>query len=165
MRGKNESQIWPLLHFAAEHDIVLRFIELMPVSLTEMLDESNFLPVAEVKELLAREEELIPLDTRLGVGPAKYWRLPKLGVTVGFIGAMTDLHFCENCNKLRLTADGKIRPCLGNHGEIDLKPALRPTPQRNDLENLLSQALHEKPPEHLFRDNYRPQRVMTAIGG
>ncbi|HSI83119.1 MAG: GTP 3',8-cyclase MoaA [Candidatus Methylacidiphilales bacterium] len=165
MRGKNDSQILPLVRFAAEHDLVLRFIELMPVSLTEMLDDSNFLPVAEVKRMLEQLEPLVPVDDKLGQGPARYFRMQRLGVTLGFIGALTDLHFCDNCNKVRLTADGKIRPCLGNHGEFDLKPALRPDISPDHLESIMRQSLTEKPPVHLFRDNYTPGRIMTAIGG
>jgi cyclic pyranopterin phosphate synthase len=64
-----------------------------------------------------------------------------------------------------LTADGKLRPCLGNHGEFDLKPALRPWVDREALRQCLDQALAEKPPEHAFRNNWQPHRIMTAIGG
>ena len=53
--------------------------------------------------------------------------MKQTGALVGFIGAMTNLHFCESCNKMRLTADGKVRPCLGDHGELDLRAALRAT--------------------------------------
>ena len=165
MRGKNDGEILPLLNFAAEHDIAIRFIELMPVSLTEMLSEKNFLPVAEVFKLLKHEDELEPLTEPLGFGPAKYFRLKKRGVTVGLIGALSDLHFCERCNKMRLTCDGKLRPCLGNHLETDLKPALRPAIDAAHLEKLFRGTLAEKPAEHMFRNNYQPQRVMTAIGG
>jgi len=165
MRGKNENEILPLLNFAAEHDVAIRFIELMPVSLTEMLSEKNFLPVQEVFAMLKREDELEPLAEPLGFGPAKYFRLKQRGVTVGLIGALSDLHFCERCNKMRLTCDGKLRPCLGNHLETDLKPALRPELNLEKLENLFRGTLSQKPPEHLFRNNYQPQRVMTAIGG
>jgi len=165
IRHKNEQEIWPLVQFAASLQIPIRFIELMPVSLTEMLTEENFLPTAEVLELLAKKDTLIPLDTPLGHGPAKYYRLQKTGAIVGFIGALTNLHFCESCNKIRLTADGFIRPCLGNHGEYDLKPALRPFVDRDELRTRLDQSVLEKPPEHLFRDNWKPQRIMTAIGG
>jgi cyclic pyranopterin phosphate synthase len=86
-------------------------------------------------------------------------------VTVGLIGALSDLHFCERCNKMRLTCDGKLRPCLGNHMETDLKPALRPNFDGELLRKLFHDTLTVKPPEHLFRNNYQPQRVMTAIGG
>ncbi len=165
IRHRNEGEIWPLVQFAAARQIPIRFIELMPVSLTEMLTEENFLPAGEAMGLLARHDTLEPLEKKLGHGPAKYYRLQKTGATVGFIGALTNLHFCEACNKIRLTADGFLRPCLGNHGEFDLKPALRPLVDREELAARLGQALAEKPPEHIFRHNWQPQRIMTAIGG
>ena len=166
IRGMNEGEIWPIVQFAAEHDLLLRFIELMPVSMTEVLNEKNFLPVGEVIRMLSARDRLMPLEeVRLGHGPARYFRLEKAGVTVGFIGAITNLHFCDACNKVRLTADGKIRPCLGNHSEFDLKPALRGGGSDDDLREIFRKALEEKPPEHLFRNNYRPDRIMTAIGG
>jgi cyclic pyranopterin phosphate synthase len=165
MRGKNDGEIFRLLDFAAEHDVAIRFIELMPVSLTEMLSEENFFPVTELFAKLQREDELEPLAEMFGFGPAKYYRLKKRGVTAGFIGALSDLHFCERCNKMRLTCDGKLRPCLGNHLETDLKPALRPQIDTGHLHELICSTLAQKPAEHLFRDNYQPQRVMTAIGG
>ena len=165
IRHQNEEEIWPLVHFAASLQIPLRFIELMPVSLTEMLTEANFLPVGEVMALLAARDKLLPVEEKLGHGPARYYRLKKTGALVGFIGALTNLHFCEACNKVRLTADGHLRPCLGHHGEFDLKPALRPVVDRSELHALLNRALAEKPPEHEFRNNWHPQRIMTAIGG
>jgi cyclic pyranopterin phosphate synthase len=165
IRHKNEDQIWPLVEFAASLQIPIRFIELMPVSLTEMLSEENFLPVGEVMKLLSSKDTLEPMESKLGHGPAQYYQLKKTGAVVGFIGALTNLHFCDACNKVRLTADGKLRPCLGNHGEFDLKPALRPSLNRAALRACLDQGLAEKPPEHLFRHHWQPQRIMTAIGG
>jgi cyclic pyranopterin phosphate synthase len=84
---------------------------------------------------------------------------------VGFIGALTNLHFCESCNKMRLTADGKIRPCLGDHGELDLRAALRETRDDAALREIFAEALRLKPLEHQFRNSYVPARPMTAIGG
>ncbi|MDD5199575.1 MAG: GTP 3',8-cyclase MoaA [Terrimicrobiaceae bacterium] len=165
MRGKNEDQIESILDFAGALDVVVRFIELMPVSMSEMLSEENFLPVGEVRRNLEREDILDPIEDALGFGPARYYRLRRRGVIVGFISAITDLHFCERCNKMRLTADGKLRPCLGNHLETDLLPALRPDVDLDALEELFLQTLAGKPAEHLFRSNYQPGRVMTAIGG
>jgi cyclic pyranopterin phosphate synthase len=166
MRGVNEAEIWPLVLFAAEHGLPLRFIELMPLTSTDVLTEKNFLPVAEVQRLLAQKDELISQpDARLGHGPAKYYRLKNTGATVGFIGALTNPHFCDTCNKMRLTADGKIRPCLGNHLEMDLRTTLRATNDDVALRELLVTALRLKPFEHQFRENYAPGRPMTAIGG
>ena len=165
IRHMNEEDLWPLIHYAAEYQHPIRFIELMPVSLTEMLSEKNFFPANEAFKKIAEKDNLIPLNTNLGVGPARYYRLEKTGAIVGFISSITNLHFCDNCNKIRLTADGKIRPCLGNHGEYDLKPLLRNQGTDKDILEMIRLALHEKPPEHLFRANYKPDRIMSAIGG
>ncbi len=166
MRGKNEGEIWPLARFAAEHGLPLRFIELMPVSRTDVLTQANFLPVGEVMRQLREQDNLIPQpDRREGHGPARYYLLERTGALVGFIGALTNLDFCENCNKVRLTSDGKLRPCLGDHLETDLKPALRPQISEANLSELFLQTLAQKPAEHSFRANYQPRRVMTAIGG
>jgi cyclic pyranopterin phosphate synthase len=166
MRGVNEQEIWPLVLFAAERNLPLRFIELMPLTRTDVLTEKNFFPVGEAIQRHGEHDELIPQpDTRIGHGPAKYFRLKKTGALVGFIGALTNLHFCEACNKMRLTADGKIRPCLGDHGEIDLRPALNSAASETLLHETFLEALRQKPLEHLFRSQYQPLRPMTAIGG
>ena len=166
MRGVNEQEIWPLVLFAAEHSLPLRLIELMPLTTTEVLTEKNFLPCGEAMQMLAQKDELVPQpDRKLGHGPAKYYLLKQTGAMVGFIGALTNEHFCENCNKMRLTADGKVRPCLGNHIEVDLRAALRHDADDAVLKELLKSALRVKPLEHQFRNNYQPCRPMTAIGG
>lgn len=166
MRGVNEQEIWPLVLFAAEYGLPLRLIELMPLTRTAVLTEKNFLSVGEAMTLLRQHDELIPQpDWRLGFGPARYYRLKRTGARVGFIGAMTNLHFCESCNKMRLTADGKIRPCLGDHGEIDLRATLRATADDAAVRDRFLLALQRKPFEHAFRGAYQPCRPMTAIGG
>jgi cyclic pyranopterin phosphate synthase len=166
MRGVNEQELWPLTLFAAEHGLPVRFIELMPLTKTEVLTEASFMPVQEAMDLLRQKDDMVPQpDWRLGFGPAKYYQLKHTGARVGFIGALTNLHFCETCNKMRLTADGKVRPCLGDHGEIDLREALRHAPDDATVRELLVTALRRKPLEHQFRGSYQPCRPMTAIGG
>ena len=166
MRGVNEQVLWPLVLFAAEHGLPLRLIELMPVTTTEVLTEKNFLPCGEAMRMLAQKDELIPQpDARIGHGPARYYLLKQTGALIGFIGALTNEHFCDNCNKMRLTADGRIRPCLGNHIEVDLRSVLRHGADDHALKELLKTSLRLKPLEHQFRANYQPCRPMTAIGG
>lgn len=162
MRGVNEGEIFPLVRFAGEHGLPIRFIELMPLSHAEVLSPENFLPVEEVMERLSAHDELVPTDAKLGAGPARYYRLAGLGATVGFIGALTTPDFCASCNKLRLTADGKIRPCLGRHNEIDLLPVLR---DGGGATGALNEAIALKPKDHEFSECYQPERPMTAIGG
>lgn len=164
MRGVNEEEIWPLILFAGARDLPIRFIELMPLSNREVLNGENFLPVTEVMDRLAERDELIPLEAAgFGCGPARYQRLRKTGATVGFIGAITTSDFCHDCNKIRLTADGKIRPCLGRHNELDLLGALRG--DAGALKDFLAEAIARKPEDHEFRACYEPDRPMTAIGG
>ncbi|MBI1371066.1 MAG: GTP 3',8-cyclase MoaA [Planctomycetes bacterium] len=165
IRDLNEDQLWPIVEYGAARGLPVRFIELMPVSSPDMLDARHFLSIADAMTLLSKYDTPEPITDRLGHGPARYWRLARTGAVIGFIGAMTDEHFCESCNKMRLTADGFIRPCLGNHGELDLKPALRDDGTDEAIERVFRQALTEKPLEHVFRDQYTPLRIMTAIGG
>jgi len=166
MRGVNEDELWSLVRFSSENGVPLRLIELMPLTSRDVLTAANFLSVTEVMAWLAQREELVPLpEARLGHGPAKYYRLSKSGAVVGFIGAMTTPHFCDTCNKVRLTADGRLRPCLGHHEEASLREALADTENDEGLRRVFRQALAAKPWEHAFRDNFTPCRPMTAIGG
>ncbi len=166
MRGQSEAQLRPLADFAHERGLLLRFIELMPVSTGDVLTEANFLPCAEARRLL--EAEFGPLERRPEFrtnGPASYFEVPGRGQLVGFIGAMSDLHFCESCNKLRLTCDGKLRPCLGSHLEFDLLQEIRRGADDREIAEFIQMVVDRKPKEHDFRDNYQPGRKMIAIGG
>lgn len=166
MKGKNDAELLDLVAFAASKRVALRFIELMPVSSSEVLTDDNFLSIGQARRMIEQQYELVPDDVKLGNGPAVYYRADGLPIHLGFIGAMTNLHFCDTCNKVRLTADGKLRPCLGAHLEYDLKPVLR-APDSTDakLREVFAQTIRNKPEEHEFRNHYLPGRKMVAIGG
>lgn len=166
MRGRNEEDLLSLVHYARKEDLLLRFIELMPVTTSDVLSDKNFLPVAEARRIIEREfGSLIPEPEFKTNGPAVYYRFQDFPQRVGFIGAMTDLHFCEACNKLRLTCDGKLRPCLGSHLEFDIKSPMRQGASDSELERFILQVVERKPEQHEFRSNYQPGRKMVAIGG
>ena len=166
MRGRNEEQLIPLVEFAAERNLILRFIELMPVSHSEVLDESNFLPIAEAKRNLEADYgALIPEPGFRTNGPSTYYKIGGRDQRVGFIGAMTNLHFCESCNKLRLTCDGKLRPCLGSYLEFDILKVMRAGASDEELRQFFVDVVERKPEQHDFRENYQPGRMMVAIGG
>ena len=166
MRGRNQEQLVPLVEYAAANNLLLRFIELMPVSTMEVLEESNFLPVREAqRHLEARYGALMPEPQFRTNGPASYYQIPGRAQRVGFIGAMTNLHFCESCNKLRLTCDGKLRPCLGSYLEFDILKVLRAGAADAELERFFLDVVERKPQQHDFRDSYQPGRKMVAIGG
>jgi GTP 3',8-cyclase len=166
MRGRNEDQLVPLVEFAVERGLLLRFIELMPVSTTEVLNENNFLPIAEAQRRLESHFGLLSALANFRTnGPAAYYQIPGRKQKIGFIGAMTNPHFCESCNKLRLTCDGKLRPCLGSYLEFDLRGPLRAGASDEELRQFFLDVVARKPREHDFRHNYQPNRKMVAIGG
>jgi cyclic pyranopterin phosphate synthase len=166
MRGRNEDQLLPLIEFAGARGLILRFIEMMPVSTTDVLNERNFMPVFEAKRIVeSAYGSLIPETEFRTNGPATYYQIPGRGQRIGFIGAMTNLHFCENCNKLRLTCDGKLRPCLGSYLEFDIMKPLRAGASDEQLKQFFLNVVERKPREHDFRGNYQPNRKMIAIGG
>jgi cyclic pyranopterin phosphate synthase len=166
MRGRNEDQLVPLIEFAASRNLILRFIEMMPVSTTEVLSEHNFMSILEAKRLIESVYgSLIPEVEFRTNGPATYCQIPGRKQRIGFIGAMTNLHFCENCNKLRLTCDGKLRPCLGSYLEFDIMRPLRAGASDEELKQFFLDVVERKPAQHDFRDNYQPNRKMIAIGG
>ena len=166
MRGRNGDQLIPLIEFAGARDLILRFIEMMPVSTTEVLDENNFISVFEAKRSIESSYgSLIPETEFRTNGPATYYQVPGRKQRIGFIGAMTNLHFCESCNKLRLTCDGKLRPCLGSYLEFDIMKPLRAGASNQELRQFFLDVVDRKPEQHDFRDNYQPNRKMIAIGG
>jgi cyclic pyranopterin phosphate synthase len=166
MRGRNEDQLIPLIEFAAARNLILRFIEMMPVSTTEVLDEKSFMSILEGQRAIeSRYGALIPESSFRTNGPATYYQIPGRTQRVGFIGAMTNLHFCESCNKLRLTCDGKLRPCLGSCLEFDVMKPLRAGASDDELRQFFLDVVDRKPQQHDFRNNYQPDRKMIAIGG
>jgi GTP 3',8-cyclase len=166
MRGRNEDQFVPLVEYAAARNLMLRFIELMPVSTGDVLHDDNFLPVAEARRALeSRYGPLISEPTFRTNGPSSYYKIPGRDQRIGFIGAMTNLHFCESCNKLRLTCDGKLRPCLGSYLEFDIMKVLRAGATDAELKRFFLDVVERKPEQHDFRENYQPGRMMVAIGG
>ena len=97
--------------------------------------------------------------------PRPIIEIPGRDQRVGFIGAMTNLHFCESCNKLRLTCDGKLRPCLGSYLEFDIMKPMRAGAGDEELRQFFLDVVDRKPEQHDFRNNYQPDRKMIAIGG
>jgi cyclic pyranopterin phosphate synthase len=166
MRGRNDDVLSDLVRFARTESLLLRFIELMPVTSTDVLTEANFLSIGEARRRLERDfGPLVPEPEFKTNGPASYFRFADSNQRIGFIGAMTNLHFCESCNKLRLTCEGKLRPCLGSHLEFDIKTPMREGATDEELGRFFSEVVERKPEQHDFRSNYQPGRRMVAIGG
>lgn len=153
----------------------VRFIEYMPVGESTGSDGSGWgkqdvIPSEELLGIInerAREEglpELQPIDgdhRPIGWGPARYFEFPDAQGTVGFISPLSR-HFCSECNRLRLTADGKLRPCLFSDREVDVRAALRDGGEEAVYDCFL-EALNLKPDEH--HDKVGTDRKMSQIGG
>ena len=157
-----------------ERPLHVRFIEYMPVGESSGGSGSGWdihdtIPSDELRQIIneAAAAEGLPAlepvakdDAPGGGGPAKYWKFPGAQGTVGFISAVSN-HFCAQCNRLRLTADGKIRPCLFSDEEIDVKAALQGSD--DDVRAALYAALHFKPDAHHHKEG--TDRRMSQIGG
>jgi len=166
MNGRNDTGLLDMVEFARGRGLLLRFIELMPVSRTDVLTEENFLSAGRARKMIEAElGELKPRPDFKTNGPSSYFEIPGTGQLIGFIGAMTNFHFCENCNKLRLTCDGKLRPCLGSHLEFDMLEVIRAGASDAELGEFFKNVVERKPEAHEFRENYQPGRRMVAIGG
>ena len=164
MAGINDDE---LVDFAAKtvgEDWHVRFIELMPFNHEDNAD-SHFIPVSEMKKHLGIMGKLEPYTGNVGNGPARYFRLPGASGTLGFITPVSE-HFCFQCNRLRLTADGKLRPCLLSDEEIDLKQPLRSGMPVTELERLIKGAVAAKPLGHNLAGGCVPQdRSFSQVGG
>jgi cyclic pyranopterin phosphate synthase len=142
----------------------VRFIEHMPVLDDEYLTP-RLVSVSEMREKIESLGTLEPTQHKAGNGPAKYFRLPGASGTIGFITPVTE-HFCYQCNRLRLTADGKLRPCLLSEEEIDVKEALRRGATVAEIKALIEQTVACKPAGHsLAEGKKRNGRPFSQVGG
>ncbi len=169
IRGLNDDEVVDLARKTISDGWHLRFIEWMPVGDVGALDEdwrAHVVPAAEIRaQVEASLGHLTPVEGPVGAGPARSYRLPGAGGTLGFITPVS-AHFCDLCNRLRLTSDGKLRPCLLADDEIDLRTPLRSGADEEDLKALLMSAIRAKPLGHrLNTDERAEKRAMAQIGG
>ena len=163
VRGFNTEELPDFLKLAKQYPLHIRFIELMPIGVSSD-HRTDFVSITEMKERLGILEETPTQDIR-GGGPAEYFRPSGYKGSIGFISALSR-HFCNTCNRVRLTADGKLRPCLHSRHEVDLREALRNDSSDADLLKLFAQAVWNKPAEHHMNSQaWQDTRVMSQIGG
>ena len=163
MRGVNDDEVEDFARLTLALPIHVRFIELMPVGEMAHLTDAHIVPSDEV---LRRVATLAPLEPASGPakgnGPAKYYRLAGAAGTVGVITPMTHT-YCGDCNRVRLTADGRLRTCLYGDHEVNLREPLR---AGLGLEPLFVQALAEKPKEHnLLQLKVGGLKALSQVGG
>ena len=164
IRDFNDDEIVQFAELSAKYNIICRFIEFMPVGNSENWNENNIVYGSEILERLSAFEPQ-DMEKDINSGPAVNYKLNNGGI----IGIITPIskHFCSECDKLRITADGKIRPCLLSDNEIDIKKALQ-SRNKDLLIKQIMQALNIKHDEHnvsVGDENHDFKRTMSKIGG
>ena len=163
MRGINDDEVTDFARLTLAHPWHVRFIELMPVGELRDLTWDHVVPSDEVLARVRTLGALVPdAGPALGNGPATYWRLDGAAGTIGVITPMTHT-YCDSCNRVRLTADGRLRTCLIGDHEVLLRDAIR---RGAPLAPLFRQALADKPKEHaLLQMQVGGLRALSQVGG
>lgn len=168
IRGFNDDEIEDFARLTLHKGYHIRFIEFMPIGAKDLWSDDRYIPTDEIRSIVERIGSISPVKVRR-MGPARYFRFDGAPGVIGFISAITH-HFCGDCNRLRITSDGKLRPCLFSETEIDLKPALRnlPSPEsEKEIERLLRLSIEIKPEGHNIdgRKDLDSLKAMAKIGG
>jgi len=167
INGVNDIDIPALAKLSITYPIEVRFIEFMPIGENSSWGKDALLVAAEIKNIIEKKVAgLVSVTKRAGSGPASVYKLPGAKGTVGFISPLSN-HFCGSCNRIRLTAEGRLRLCLFSDHEIDLRALLRKGVRGKELEEYLKAAVLEKPEGYnsLGKRELGCRRVMSAIGG
>jgi len=170
LRGINDAELPQFIDLARQLGVDVRFIEFMPIGGETAWDERLFWPAGDLLAEAARHATLTPVAQADGSrGPARLWRIDESPGRLGVISGLSG-HYCGSCNRLRLTCDGRLRPCLYSDVEYRLRPLLR-SPKIDDehLLTVIRRALARKPMGHLLLEERAKRSVcgkaMTAIGG
>lgn len=162
MKGLNDDEIATFGELSIDRPLHIRFIEFMHIG--RMIPENNafFFPADAIQGRLETVDKLMSINSIQGNGPARYFSYPKAMGTVGLISPLTN-GFCQACNRLRLTADGRLRPCLLSDVEIDAKSVLRSNGNDEALRKVFQQAVGLKTYGH--HQKRSQNRYMRSIGG
>lgn len=167
MRGTNDDEIEDLARLTVDYPLHVRFIELMPFQSNESLTQSEFVSSDEILERLHAIAPLDHVPGPEGNGPASHFRLSGAQGTIGIISPISH-HFCAECNRLRLTADGKLRTCLFSTEETDLRDLLRDSASDESIIQTIREAIRSKPERHTLDRAFSRKcfsRPMSTIGG
>jgi GTP 3',8-cyclase len=166
IRGLNDHELEALTEFAIKNALAFRFIEFMPLDSSRTWLKDLVVPGREILERLKQRFDLVPIESPNKAETARRWRIAGTDAEVGMIAPVTE-PFCGHCNRLRLTADGKLRTCLFSLHEHDLKGPMRAGASDDDLRERLREAVLQKEPRHYIGEAkfVQPERTMSCIGG
>lgn len=164
MKGVNDDEVNDMVDFCIEHDFTLRFIETMPMGDTGRNAADHYISLDVIKTRLEQKYRLLP-GVMPGGGPARYVRVQGTDLRIGFITPISR-HFCDTCNRVRLSVDGTLYLCLGQNDKVELRPLLRQGISHDELKQVIREAISHKPERHHF--NEKPEHVlrfMSMTGG
>jgi cyclic pyranopterin phosphate synthase len=166
MRGVNDDEFCDLLSFAHERNAQMRFIEYMPMGAARFTTQSKFISAEEMRQVLGARFDLQPEYSQPKNDPAKIWKCAQTGARVGFITSISE-NFCDTCNRMRLTAEGGLRPCLHQNVEVGVKEILRSGGSDEQIVQAFRDAANLKWAGHHMND-FVPvfsDKEMISIGG
>lgn len=166
IRGTNDDELEEFGRWASQKSLSVRFIEYMPIGSRHTWNTGKFISVDDIRRRLERVMPLHPLRKGVSDGPAEQWQIGSTSGEIGLIGAVSH-QFCQSCNRMRLTSEGNLRPCLMRDEEIDVKTPLRAGCDEAVLINLIQKAVAAKNNIDVTKRLYErhPSRAMSRIGG
>ena len=163
MRGINDNDIDNMIEYCMENKFVLRLIEAMPVGIGGRKARDYYINLNEVIDDLKQKYNLIKTEF-MGSGPAKYYKIMDTNFKIGFITPISQ-HFCDACNRVRLSVDGMLYLCLGEDNKVDLRRHLMQNISDDGLEQIIKDAILKKPEKHTFSKESTTYRPMSFTGG
>ena len=164
MRGINDDEFEDMVEFCLQNNFTLRFIETMPMGNTGREASQQYIPLSEIHERLAKKYKLVKANMN-GGGPARYVRVDGTELRIGYITPMSQ-HFCDTCNRVRLSHDGTLYLCLGQNDSYPLRDLMRSGISDEELKQHIQKAIDLKPEKHEFSENPKKLvRFMSMTGG
>lgn len=163
VRGINDDEILDFVEFVKDKPLIVRFIELMPFRKNNW-NEKKFISSAEIRQIIEKHHSLSNIEDSFSNGPSVDYKINGYKGRIGFISPLTE-KFCSSCNRLRLTADGYLLPCLISDKEIDIKTPMRSGANDKELMSIIQSAILNKPKGHKLNKACTTMRGMSRIGG
>ena len=165
MQGVNHDELIELSRFAVANDLNISFIEEMPLG--QITSHERSATAHQSSDAFAKINAVLPLEAcqYKTSGPSRYYQVANSSAKIGFISPMSD-NFCDNCNRIRLTAEGRLLLCLGHEDGVDLRQLIRQQgATQEQLQQAIKQSMPRKPARHYFDQDVQPLRFMNMTGG
>ena len=164
LKNFNEDEIISFVKWGAKNNFIISFIEVMPIGELNISRKNQYLSVETAKNIIKESYDFFPANHQTN-GPSRYFKIKELESLIGFISPISN-HFCNSCNRIRITSSGILYGCLGHETSVDLKPYLK-NKKFNSLKEIIKETIFNKPEKHFFKieDKSSFGRFMNTTGG